>query len=894
MQHSIPLTLSALALAISSAAHGEVVQRCIPGPDGGWLCGERSQIGLPAPGSFAQRITPTKPSITAEPAPPATASAEPVQPAAAPIEAAPTVTSKTTPAPQPTPRPQEPVAAVVTAPREPAPTSTPAPAPAPAPQTLASEPATPPRFAGNLRPAADAGTRVASFPESTVADAQNPFCRVLGVEEIAPHSGDRDQLPLDILADQAESIDQKNFNYQGNVRADHGDQRLRADFVHYDSENGVMEAWDNVQLIEPGQHAVGSHARIDQEANTGVLDDAAYRMVASHASGRADQVIKEGDWIRRYVGDATYSTCDPDRRSWELKADEVRLDLQEGWGEAWNTKLYLGSVPVFYTPYHSFPIDDRRKSGFLAPSFGSKKAGDDVFYEVQAPWYWNIAPNQDATITPRAISRRGLMMGGQYRYLMPSFKGTVDGEFLLNDSTYNDDRYSLKVLHDGTPADGWTYDINYSRLSDKDYFTDFGNTLGISSTTHLEQTAIAHYSAPTWNVDIKAQDWYTVDNTISTDDQPYQRLPEVTASWARPTADEQLNWRANGGITYFTHETKVDGSRLHMQPGVSYRKNFMGGAIYLEPDVKVDYVRYDLDSGASTSPTRTTPTYSLTGGLFLEREFEMGTEPNSWFGTQWVQTLEPTLTYTYVPEGRDSELSAFDGSNSTTISAADSALLQDTFVGGDRASAVNLVKAGLTSRLIDQDSGQEILTGLIEQGRSLRAQNNKSTILHARLDGHLKDHVAYYDTTWNHYESSVNTHEFGLELRPSDAHIFNARYLYDRNNNKEQYDLSTAWRLNSNWNLLARYNYELDDQSTSGSHELEELYGIAYDTCCWGARMTYQRYQTGTLNGSPNYDHIWFLVLELKGLTGLGSRQSLEETLEQSIIGYTQKPLAAY
>ena len=887
MQHSIPLTLSALALAISSAAHGEVVQRCIPGPDGGWLCGERSRIGLPAPGSFAQKSAPAKPSITPQPAPPARTTAAPSQSAPpAPIEVAPTVTTKSPSAPQPTPRPQEPAAAAVTAPREPT--------PAPVSQTLAAEPATPPRFAGNLRPAADAGTRVASFPESTIADAQNPFCRVLGVEEIAPHSGDRDQLPLDILADQAESIDQKNFNYQGNVRADHGDQRLRADFVHYDSENGVMEAWDNVQLIEPGQHAVGSHARIDQEANTGVLDDAAYRMVASHASGRADQVIKEGDWIRRYVGDATYSTCDPERRSWELKADEVRLDLQEGWGEAWNTKLYLGSVPVFYTPYHSFPIDDRRKSGFLTPSFGSKKAGDDVFYEVQAPWYWNIAPNQDATITPRAISRRGLMLGGQYRYLMPSFKGTVDGEFLLNDSTYNDDRYSLKVLHDGTPADGWTYDINYSRLSDKDYFTDFGNTLGISSTTHLEQTVVAHYTAPTWDVNIKAQDWYTVDKTISTDDQPYQRLPEVTANWARPSEDEQLNWRANGGITYFTHETKVDGSRLHLQPGVSYRKNFMGGAIYLEPDVKVDYVRYDLDSGASTSPTRTTPTYSLTSGLFLEREFEMGSEPNGWFGTQWVQTLEPTLTYTYVPEGRDSELSAFDDSNSTTISAADSALLQDTFVGGDRASAVNLVKAGLTSRLIDQESGQEILTGLIEQGRSLRAQNNKSTILHARLDGHLQNHVAYYDTTWNHYNSQVGTHEFGLELRPSDAHIFNARYLYDRNNNKEQYDLSTAWRLNSNWNLLARYNYELDDAASSGSHELEELYGIAYDTCCWGARMTYQRYQTGTLNGSPSYDHIWFLVLELKGLTGLGSRQSLEETLEQSIIGYTQKPLAAY
>lgn len=888
MQHSIPLTLSALALAISSAAHGEVVQRCIPGPDGGWLCGERSQIGLPAPGSFAQRITPTKPSISAEPAPPATASAEPVQPAAAPIEAAPTVTSKTAPAPQPTPRPQEPVAAVVTAPREPAPTST----PAPAPQTLASEPATPPRFAGNLRPAADAGTRVASFPESTVADAQNPFCRVLGVEEIAPHSGDRDQLPLDILADQAESIDQKNFNYQGNVRADHGDQRLRADFVHYDSENGVMEAWDNVQLIEPGQHAVGSHARIDQEANTGVLDDAAYRMVASHASGRADQVIKEGDWIRRYVGDATYSTCDPDRRSWELKADEVRLDLQEGWGEAWNTKLYLGSVPVFYTPYHSFPIDDRRKSGFLAPSIGRKKDSQGrIFNEVIAPWYWNIAPNQDATITPRPINRRGLLLGANYRYLQPSFKGVIDAEFLPNDDTYGDDRYSLKVLHDGTPADGWTYDVNYSRLSDIDYFDDLGNTIGLSATTHLEQTVVAHYTAPTWSTHIKAQDWYVVDEDIKNDPskEPYRRLPEITASWARPSADEQFNWRASSEIAYFDHETKVGGNRIYLEPGVSYRKNFFGGAIYLEPDVKISHVRYNLDNAASTDPTRTTPTYTIKSGLFLEREFEMNTGLNNWLGTQWTQSLEPTLTYTYIPENRDTAMSSEIADFATTsISAEDSALLRSTFVGGDQFTPTNQVTAGLTSRLIDQDSGQEVLVGLIEQGRSLRAGEHHSTILHARMDGHLNNHNVYYDTTWDPYVDWAKTHEFGLELRPSDAHIFNARYIYSRDS-KEQYDLSAAWRITSNWNLVARYNYELYD-GTAGSHPLEELYGLSYDTCCWGTRVTYQRHKTGT----STYDHIWFLVLELKGLTGLGSRQSLEETLEQSIIGYTQKPLAAY
>jgi LPS-assembly protein len=746
-------------------------------------------------------------------------------------------------------------------------------------------------------------------------DSQNPFCRVLGVEEIKPLNGNHEQLPLDILANQAESIDQKKFNYQGNVRADRGDQRLRADFVHYDSDNGMMEAWDNVQLIEPGQHAVGSHARIDQEANTGILDNAAYRVVARHASGRADQIIKEGDWIRRYVGDATYSTCDPDRRSWELKADEVRLDLQEGWGEAWNSKLYLGSIPVFYSPYQSFPIDDRRKSGFLAPTIGSS---DSNGLETIVPWYWNIAPNQDALVQPRYYEERGLLGEIEHRYLNQSFSGITKLAYMPEDSLYGNSRYAVEIKYQGgevfahtsgvmndlvefdSERNGWGYEVNYGRLSDKDYIRDFGENLSITSTTHLEQSARALYTADDWNVSIRAQDWYTVDKSLTTQQEPYRKFPEVSGAWSKEFNDEQLlalgddyfNLSLNGSWTLFDHPTKIGGSRITVTPSASYRKNFLGKSIYLEPSVKVEHIRYNLDSLVDTSPSRTTPTYNLTAGLFLERELENNSGAWLGLGEEWIQSLEPTITYTYVPSGRETPLSDFGESNSTLISAEDSALLQDTFVGADRKNPVNMIKTGVTTRFIDSETGTEFFTGLIEQGRSFNDHDEPLTILHARGEARIDHHYSYYDLTWDHYDVESKTHKIGLELRPN-KNIFNTEYSYARDS-KEQIDLSGVWKFKPNWSAIGRYKQDLFNDQLGGSHLLERLIGIEYSTCCWAARVTNQKYQIGSDLNGPTYDQVWFFVLELKGLTGLGGRQSLEETLEESIIGYTQKPLAAY
>jgi LPS-assembly protein len=205
---------------------------------------------------------------------------------------------------------------------------------------------------------------------------------------------------------------------------------------------------------------------------------------------------------------------------------------------------------------------------------------------------------------------------------------------------------------------------------------------------------------------------------------------------------------------------------------------------------------------------------------------------------------------------------------------------------------------------------------LIEQGQSLRAPDIKDddgpyTITHARIDGRSGNHLAYYDSTWHPYRHEFNTHELGLEIRSSEDKIFNARYLYKINsiedvdpdqgkysNGREQIDLSAAWRLTPRWSIFGRYNYELDQDVLGGKHPIEELYGLRYDSCCWSARVNYQRLQDGFLEyrtDSPSYDHMWMFVIELKGLTGIGgNRKSLEQTLEESIIGYTQKPLAAY
>lgn len=729
----------------------------------------------------------------------------------------------------------------------------------------------------------------------------------------------RDNEVTTIDADEMEVHKRNLFHYRGNVVMQRADQQLKSDQATYNHESGIFEAEGNLLYRESGSEMAGDRGLFNANTDSGVIHNARYRIEESHASGEAERAEKLGNYVSRYTS-ATYTTCDPNNRSWEMEADEVELDDIEGWGTATHAVVRFQNVPILYTPGFTFPMDERRKSGFLFPDWGYEDVGGGL---LSVPYYWNIAPNRDATITPRLIAKRGLLLDGNYRYIDSDFGGELDAGFLPGDDLYKDDRWQLKVAHNGKygkagdeSEEPWSYEINYASLSDRNYFDDLGNTLGLSSSDTLEQTAKLSYTQERWSTSALFSDHYTVgkrgkctisgtENTsytsertctansgtwsvedITGDNEPYRKLPQIDASWSNESNDNQLNYSLAGQFTHFDHDTKITGERLSLTPALNYKSTFLNDSAWLAPSVSVVHSRYDLNSSVNKSPQRTIPTYKLEGGVYFERDVRYDL-----FGGGYLQELTPTLTYTYIPDGRDSdltsELSDFD---STTISAEESELLKSTFVGSDKATHTKQLNIKLATTFTEEESSEKVLTASIEQALNFISSEKSASNLVGKLGADLGNHHTDLELSWDPYDNQDDTVSANYQYRPDNDHIFNIGHSYSRDS-KEQYDLSAAWRIGSfqdgSWNLLGRYNYELMDPN---SHTLEELAGIVYDTCCWALRFTRNRYFDGTetFNGAERnkFDTKWFLTLELKGLGNLGKRQRLDTLLAESIKGY--------
>jgi len=868
--------LSTLACVISAQAHADVPFRCVVGSDGGWLCGAKSELSI----SEATPLSAIQPTIRAQ---------------------APAKTTKQ----HITPQSQESVSAIATSSSA---------TTAPKKSTVTEN-----RDGNKKRTEEEVLMQRESLPkkQKIVAAQNSPApdntaqCTLKSTAKSGPVViPSRNSEATIISADEMEIRERTLFHYSGNVVMSRADQTLSADKIDYNRDSTVLEADGNLVYRETGSELTGDRGVFNQKSDSGVVHNAQYKIDANHSSGEAERAEKLGSYVNRY-SNATYTTCDPDNKSWEMAAEEIRMDDLEGWGSAKNAVVRFQGVPIMYTPSWTFPMDERRKSGFLFPSWGYEETGGGL---ISAPYYWNIAPNRDATITPRVIAKRGLLLDGNYRYLNSESDGELDAGFLPSDDLYKDDRWQLKFAHKGDYQSGLEeplkYEINYASLSDRNYLSDFGNTLGLASSDTLEQTAKVNYSGERWSAGLLFSDHYSIgkrgkctisgtENTsytsersctansgtwsvvnIDGDNEPYRKLPQLDLAWSSESDDDQLNYNVASQFTHFSHDTKITGNRLSITPGANYKYTFLNDSAYLTPSVSVAHSRYDLNSSVNKSPQRTIPTYKLESGIFFERDSE-----------NYLQELTPTLTYTYIPDGRDtdltSELSDFD---STTISAEESELLKTTFVGSDKATHTKQLNAKLSTTFTDQDSDDKVLTASIEQAINFISAEKTASNIVGKLDTDFGSHHTDLELSLDPYDGQDDVVTANYQYNPDNDHIFNIGHSYSRDD-KRQYDLSAAWRIGSlwggSWNMLGRYNYELMDPN---SHALEELAGISYDTCCWALRFTRNRYFDGTetFNGADRnkFDTKWFLTLELKGLGNLGKRDSLNKLLSDSIKGY--------
>lgn len=704
------------------------------------------------------------------------------------------------------------------------------------------------------------------------------LCQALDEAVRVPHLNiDNEQAPVEIEADEGLGFGRDTMEFIGNVEIVRGSQTLQADKARYTRSQHRVQANGAFIFREPEFSLFGDSADININTYEGDVREARAIFPAAHARTSADTVILAGRETIRLVNGA-YTTCDIDDNSWVLSARRIKLDRAEDVGTAHHAILRVKNVPVFYTPYISFPLSEKRKSGFLAPSFGSS---DESGTEVWLPYYWNIAPNYDATITPRYIEKRGLQLQNEFRYLGRRHNGIVEAEYLPGDSQFGEDRSLFRLQHDSRLSRQWRGSLLFAEVSDANYFEDLGDSLAIASITHLERRADLNYQGNGGALLARAQDYQTIDDTIAAVNRPYKRLPQLL--YNSPTL--QPYWRVDHQLrsewVQFDREDSVTATRIDIQPTVGRYFGRTWG--FFEPKLRLRHTQYELDNqavGVDNSLSRTLPVSSLDSGLYFEKPFTRGKRG-------FIHTLEPRLFYLHVPFRDQDDIPLFDtGTNDFTF---DQLFRDNRFSGGDRVGDANQLTLALTSRLLDDDSGNELARLAIGQIRYFRdrdvtlgggpADTTNTSDFVMRLDvSPSSQWRASGEWQWDPDQENSTRTTASLQYRPQPNRGFNLSYRSLPILGLEQADTSFFWPLSKRWRAVGRWNYSLEQSQT-----LESFAGIEYEQCCW--RLSFVRREfVNNVNVIDDTNTAFLVQLEFKGLTRVGSR--VDDLLESGILGY--------
>jgi LPS-assembly protein len=458
-----------------------------------------------------------------------------------------------------------------------------------------------------------------------------------------------------VEGDEASLVENGVSTFTGNVELIRDGNALRTDKLTYDEPGEIVDAMGHTRLWTGTMFWEGEHANLDMGKDSGTLDNGTYRLTDTHGRGKAARIERDMARDVSKLRDVTYTTCpsgeDP---SWEISAKKLFLDHREEWGSARNAVLRVRGIPVAYTPYISFPLTNRRKSGLLPPTFGGSR---DSGLDMTVPYYWNIAPNYDATIAPRYLGTRGLMLGGEGRYLRQNYKGLLAANILPSDNKFDDeDRWLVQFRHDHAfDAGRGRFLVDFNNVSDKQYLEDFGNSLSVTSTRFLDRYAYLTYGRDWWSIFARVNSYQTVDRTIPGADRPYDYMPQVFYYSSFQPLFPHVNFQVHGETTYFDRADTVTGGRFNLRPFVSFP--FESAAGFVVPRIMLDQTWYSLDGNTSGEDqiARTVPNFSIDSGLFFERDL-------SFAGTRYLHTIEPRIYYLYRPEVEQNDIPIFDTS----------------------------------------------------------------------------------------------------------------------------------------------------------------------------------------------------------------------------------------
>ncbi|GAB3375703.1 LPS-assembly protein LptD [Spongiibacter taiwanensis] len=703
--------------------------------------------------------------------------------------------------------------------------------------------------------------------------------------------------PLNVSAGTIESVGPK-ATMTGEVELRKGSLSLDAGYAQYDRANSTVVLRDNVVLRQPGVLLRGQYAKIDTNRGLGELEQAEILAYDAGARGAAGRIARP-DATSFLLEQASYTQCTPDKETWSLHADEIRLDYESGRGVARDTVVRIYDIPVFYTPYLNFPVDDRRATGFLFPTFGVA----DGSLDISVPYYINLAPNYDLTLAPRFIEQRGEALETEFRYLNPYSEWEINTGYLANDQKEDIDRWLLGVNEQGFINDEWETEIDFTRVSDEDYFTDLGlANLAVKRSTHLNQQAAMHYRANNWHGTVEVQRY----QTIAAVDDPYQKLPQLGLTYVSPAKNFALEPSLEVEYTEFDHRdsiadggTNVTGQRLYGAAGVSLPMRWRWG--FIEPAYKSRHVAYDLEDASSAgleeNPAASSAQFTLDAGMYFER-------PLNFQEQAWTQTLEPRVFYRYSEYEDQSDQPDFD---SSALTFTYQQLFRDTrFTGHDRLDDADQVAVGVSSRFINNDVGREMLTVSVGQlyyfndgrvqlpGDEERRSSNSDLATQVRFLPH-DNHWFSTDMLLDARQGMINQSNLSYHLRSDEGVLFNVGYTFRREGNQfgglesdiRQADASLSLPINNQWKVFAKTQYDFEN-----SRPVENLVGAEYQNCCWLVRMVYQQAlepddvlgSNSPTTGRTERDSAFLVEFQLKGLGGLGT--AVTSALEESIFGY--------
>ncbi|EPS3435192.1 LPS assembly protein LptD [Enterobacter mori] len=732
--------------------------------------------------------------------------------------------------------------------------------------------------------------------------------------------GDTNDLPVTINADNAKGNYPDNATFTGNVDINQGNSRLQADEVqlHQKQPEGAVapvrtvDALGNVHYDDNQVILKGPKAWSNLNTKNTNVWEGDYQMVGRQGRGKADLMKQRGENRYTILENGSFTSCLPGSNTWSVVGSEVIHDREEQVAEIWNARFKLGPVPVFYSPYLQLPVGDKRRSGFLIPN---AKYSTSNYFEFYLPYYWNIAPNMDATITPHYIHKRGnIMWENEFRYLTKAGAGLMEFDYLPSDKVFQDEhptegdkhRWMYYWQHAGVMDQVWRFNVDYTKVSDPYYFNDFDSKYGSSTDGYATQKFSVGYAIENFNATVSTKQFQVFNTqTAST----YGAEPQLDVNWYQNDVGP-FDTRVYAQAVHFvnTNSDMPEATRLHLEPTINLPLSNDWASLNTEAKLmathyqqkNVDWYNNRYGTDLDESVNRTLPQFKMDGKLIFERDMGL-------LSDGYTQTLEPRMQYLYVPYRDQSKIQNYD---SSFLQSDYSGLFRDRTYGGlDRIASANQLTTGVTTRVYDESAVERfnVSVGQIYYFTESRTGDDD---INWEKDNKTGSLVWAGDTYWRmtdrwglrggvQYDTrldNIATGSAAIEYRRDEDRMVQLTYRYASPEyiqatlpnyaNADQYKDgisqvggAASWPIADRWSIVGAYYYDTNAQKPA-----DQMLGLQYNSCCYALRVGYERKLNGwdTQNSQGKYDNVIGFNVELRGLSsnyGLGTQQMLRSNI---------------